>query len=202
MGHSMGAIASFAYASFFPNEINFTIHLDNIKPIITRRRNSIQYVADSIDHLLVADERNIAESEPPAYEEPELVQRLHQMLGNSIDKESCPILFDRGAIQSEKDPSKFFYSRDSRLKYSMTLGLSEEDTHVMARRLHSPMMAIKFAEGILFEPKDKSDKIIALLKANNPLFEEHTIPGTHHSHLNNPELVAPLIIDFLQRYYK
>lgn len=202
MGHSMGAIASFSYAAFFPNEVNFSIHLDNLKPITARRKEAIQYAANSIDHLLIADERNISESEPPAYEEAELVERLHKMLENSIDKESCPILFDRGAIQSERDPSRYFYSRDSRLKYPMTLGLSEEDAHDMALRLHSPMMAVKFAQGMLFEPKETSEKVNALIRNNNPLFEEHTIPGTHHSHLNNPELVAPLIIDFLQRYYE
>lgn len=202
LGHSMGAIASFSYAAFFPDEINFSIHLDNVKPITTRRKKAIQYAADAIDHLLLADERNMSGSEPPAYAESELVQRLHKMLGNSIDEESCPILFDRGAIQSEKDPSRYFYSRDSRLKYAMTLGLSEEDTHDMALRLRSPMMAVKFAEGMIFEPMEKYDKINAIIKANNPQFEEHTIPGSHHSHLNSPEFVAPLIIDFLQRYHK
>ena len=34
----------------------------------------------------------------------------------------------------------------------------------------------------------------------NPLFEYRAVPGPHHVHLNNPEIVAGPIADFLERH--
>ena len=34
----------------------------------------------------------------------------------------------------------------------------------------------------------------------NPLYEYRAVPGPHHVHLNNPEIVAAPIVTFLERH--
>ncbi|XP_077292022.1 putative serine hydrolase [Arctopsyche grandis] len=201
LGHSMGAITSFAYSALFPDEVNFMIQLDNLKPTTGRSKNFIERSSTSLDKSLIADARNISGSEPPSYSWDEITEKVYLGSHKSIGTTNAKHLMERGLTKSASDPNKYYFSRDSRLKRSFELGTNMEDVRAMAERIKCPTLHIKFESGPYFEPKEMYMEILEMMKKNKD-FEAHVVPGTHHSHLNNPELSAPLINTFLQKYHK
>ena len=49
-------------------------------------------------------------------------------------------------------------------------------------------------------PDDFYDNLMAVYNKNNPNFECQIVNGGHHLHLNTPELLAPIINDFLLKH--
>lgn len=93
MGHSMGAILVFLFASAYPDRVNFAIAIDALKPLFRPTSSNsiylksfksffievilvVPWMLQTIDSFLVEDKRNQEQSEPPAYEYHEMVERL------------------------------------------------------------------------------------------------------------------------------
>ena len=69
----------------------------------------------------------------------------------------------------------------------------------LAKKIKMPYLFIKATESPYYERKIYYDEIIDILKTN-PDFQLHYVEATHHLHLTHPELVAPIINAFLQKY--
>ncbi|XP_062553003.1 probable serine hydrolase [Armigeres subalbatus] len=201
LSHSMGAVLQYIFAAVFPDKVDLMISLDSLKPQVASPENIINRLSTSIPQQMIADARNQQMSEPPSYTYDEMVNRLHEATYKSISRETCPYLLHRNIKKSLKYPEKYYFTRDSRLKYSMGMHFSNEVTVDLAKQIKMPFLFIKAKQSPYFEDKKYYEQIIELLKTNNPYFEHRLVEGTHHVHLSNPERVAPMITAFLSKYW-
>nr|XP_029724787.1 probable serine hydrolase [Aedes albopictus] len=201
LSHSMGAVLQYIFAAVFPEKVDLMISLDSLKPQVSSPENIIYRLTNSIPQLMVADLRNQQKSEPPSYTYSEMVDKLHEATYNSISRETCPYLLHRNIKKSLKYPEKYFFTRDSRLKYSMGMHFSHEVILDMAKQIKMPFLFIKAKQSPYFEEKKYYEQVIGQLKTVNPYFEQHLVEGRHHVHLSNPERVAPIVTAFLSKYW-
>lgn len=197
MAHSMGSIAAMRFASTFPDDVDFFIGVDSL----IYDDYDLNFVIDKFPKLIknCHDEQARLEKEPPSYTIEELTQKWHLGTRKSVDLESVQYLARRGTKPSKKEPKKYYFCRDSRLKYTLFNPEDKKFVEALIRRLKCPTLYIK--------PIDSPYAIDAfavemreIVEKNNELFESQFIPGTHHVHLNNPDKVAPLILRFYQKY--
>lgn len=117
----------------------------------------------------------------------------------SVTKECCPFLLKRNIKKSEKHPEKYFFTRDSRLKNNSGASMSQEISVELAKNLKMPYLYIQAKHTPLRERKVYHEEVIAIM-SKSPKFEHCEIDSTHHLHLTHPEMVAPVINEFLGKY--
>lgn len=199
MGHSMGGIVSFLFSTIFGHKIDILICLDSFKPFAWHSGIQIGILEQTMTANLIADKRNQDESEPPSYPYDEMLDMYSRGGYMSIDRDYSPHLIDRAIRPSGSDPNRFYFTRDSRLKYIQPAIYSQETCLAMAERISTPFCFIK-ADGS-FSEQANIDEAIEVLRGN-PLFEYHLVSGNHFVHLNNPENVSGIISDFLTKHYQ
>lgn len=202
MAHSMGSIVSFIFSSIFPDKVDFNIGLDALKPHISDPAKLGPRLEKRIPQMLVADFRNREKTEPPCYAYEELVNRLHLGSNKSVTKEAAPYLLNRNIQKSSMHPDKYYFTRDSRLKYSVGVGWGQDVNLELAKRMTMPYMFLKASKSTYYEDKKYFDEFVELVKKNNPLFELEFVDSTHHMHLTEPEKLAPIISKFLCKHWK
>lgn len=201
MGHSMGSVLSFMFASVFPNKVDMLIQIDALKPHIYNPSKVAESLQDRIENFILADQRNQAKSEPPAYTYEDMTDRLHSGTFGSVTKETAGYLLKRNIKRSEKYPGKFYFTRDSRLKYNYSPSFSQPVTVEFAKKLNMPHIFFKALNSPYYERKEYYDEVIEILKGNKN-FEAHVIDSTHHVHLTEPEKIAPIISSFIEKHQR
>ncbi|XP_055596065.1 probable serine hydrolase [Uranotaenia lowii] len=202
MSHSMGAVLQFVFAAIFPDKVDLMISLDSLKPQIMNAELVVSRLQTNIPQMIIADHRNQEKSEPPSYTYSELIDRLHEGTYKSISRETCPFLLHRNIKPSVKFPEKYYFTRDSRLKYHIGTPFSHEVILDMAKRIKMPFLFLKATQSPYFEDKKYYQEVEDLLRAGNPYFEKHMIAGQHHVHLTDPERVVPILSSFLSKYWR
>ncbi|XP_075982951.1 putative serine hydrolase [Anticarsia gemmatalis] len=196
MSHSMGALAGLRYACLFPDDVDYYISLDGllsencdfaeIKKMFPEWMKKGLFTQDLID------------KQPPVYTLEEMTTIWHHGTKQSVALESAHYLLKRGAKQSEQDPTKYAFSRDFRLKYVLLTPELKEFAEDIMSRIKCPMLYVKALDSpysvdeFAVELRDK------ILKKHEQS-ELHFVSGKHHVHLNNPERMAPLILEFLKK---
>ncbi|XP_055910810.1 serine hydrolase-like protein [Eupeodes corollae] len=197
--HSMSAINGFVFNSLYPDKCDLYIALDVLKPLLQPKDIVVSSVAEKLEGLIKVSERKLNKSEPPSYEFEQLVDRLYEGSGKSIEKECCQFILKRNIKPSAKDPTKYSFSRDDRLKSMLFYALPQELVCDMAARISCPHLFIKALQAPYYEKRSNYDEVINVL-TKKPTFEYHQVDGTHHVHLNEPEKLADIINPFINKY--
>ncbi|GLV44522.1 uncharacterized protein CBL_10327 [Carabus blaptoides fortunei] len=201
MSHSMGAALSFLSACLYPDDVDLLVQFDILKPFSARPGTTIQSTVKNIERFLQYDKLNEASTHPPTYTYEELVKKMIAGTRNSLTPRNAKYVLNRIVSRSDTDPSKYYFTRDSRLKVGTLVGFQHDDLLEYAKRIKCPMLFIKAADGPYFENKQNYDDVVQVLETHNKCFQHASVPGTHHVHINNPERVAPLVLDFFDKYY-
>lgn len=200
MGHSMSSILGFVYCSLYPEDVDLMVGLDALKPHVVKPNSIIPRLRRGLDSFIVANERNSSKLEPPAYGYDELVERLQKGTFGSITKEGCDILLQRAISKSKHQPGKFYFHRDTRLKAFNFATLTQSQTLEMVDSMGTmPYLFIKASKSPFFEDKVHYNEAKEYMQKVNPQFEYHEVQGTHHVHLNEPQVVSGFISSFLDR---
>ncbi|XP_054735513.1 probable serine hydrolase [Anastrepha obliqua] len=201
LAHSLGSIVSFIYTALFPDMVDMLIAIDIIKPAYNTEKEEINQLRVNAEKMLLEDERSnkLAMYEPPSYTYDQLERVLFEGSQRSVDIDKCKHLLDRNIAKSRKFPEKYYFSRDSRLKYYNRLITWPALDLELARRIKNvPYMVIKATKSNYMG--EDSKEIIEILRQNNPHFEYHEIDGTHHVHLNNARECATVINPFINAH--
>ena len=68
----------------------------------------------------------------------------------------------------------------------------------LAKKITADVLIIKYSDGPYFESVEDYMEHVEALKASKAKTVKYVeVEGKHHTHLTNPELVAPLISEFL-----
>lgn len=197
LSHSMGSIVSFRYASIYPKDVEFYIGFDTMTPEYGTIQHILETMPSYLDKLL--RQETLSDSEPPSYTKEELCMRYHLGTDKSVSLESSKILTERGSRPSQIEPERYYFSRDSALKYGLQLPVSSEYITAMTKQVICPVMCIKATDSV-YGLDDDFNATKEYLRKNNKFFEFHTVEGTHHVHLNNPSIVAPLVTNFIRKH--
>ncbi|KAF2883503.1 hypothetical protein ILUMI_22676 [Ignelater luminosus] len=202
LGHSMGAIMNYQYTLLYPNEVDFLICLDALKPLVYEDKK-IESMVEMIENFIKYDHLNSLKKDPPTYSFEVLEKMLHKGITQSIALDSCKYILKRNIALSTKEPGKYYFTRDMRLKTSLSsdlLGWCQKDIVDSAHKIRCPLLYIKASHSPFYENKQNTLDVVKVIKKMNENFEMHIVEGTHHVHLNNPERLVNLINNFIKKY--
>lgn len=193
----MGSIAGLRFASVFPEYVDCYIAVDSL----IFDDFDLNLIVDKYPKILEKIELTMTRlnEEPPSYTLDELTKIWHLGTKKSVALESVKYLIERGVKQSKKDPNKYFFSRDSRLKHTTFQPESYQFVEALVRRLKCPTLYFKGIDSP-YATDEFSVEMREVIEKNNENYEIHFVPGTHHVHLNNPERLAPLIEKFMRKH--
>lgn len=103
---------------------------------------------------------------------------------------------------SATDPTKYYFTRDCRLKVGNSLGFQHEDLREFAKRIKCPLLVIRTSGDKFIEDEKYMLDIVQLLQSRHKDFKYVEVKVKHHGHLNEPEKMAGIINDFIAKYRK
>lgn len=170
--------------------------MENMRPL-PLHISRIDMTRAAVNLVFEVEERMREPKKVYSYED--ILKRLYEGRQGTVSKEGCNALLKRGASKLGKDHYQFSYNlrtnipgQEGRTPPEISLKLAEE--------ISSPVCFIKGDPGNVYDEKEETEKFLGIFK--NKLgkdFEHHTVPGTHHFHLNDPQLVAPIALNFLTK---
>ena len=183
LGHSMGAAIGTLIAGSTPARINRLVLLEGVGPLS-------QMEDETPERLFRALLQEKKISQRPRRTFPSMDAAVSaRMTDSDLDRESARILVESAL---KKEGEGYCFTHDPRLRAHSRLRLSEEMVLAFFKRITCPTLFIKADKGWPF-PEDLVQKRFECV-AN--LQQEH-VPGGHHVHMSHPELVAPLVNEFL-----
>ncbi|KAK6620266.1 hypothetical protein RUM44_006667 [Polyplax serrata] len=164
---------------------------DNQSPVSSSSRASV--VSDL--ETLMTFERQAAEHF--SKEEKEKLLKYHQRILQVAVKSKENI--KNFTLDSEQD-KYYTYTRDPGIRIQSFLGFNQDLLIEASKNIKCPVLSIRATDGFLYGSTKKLYELTNdNVKASCSYFEHHDVAGTHHSHLNTPENVAPIINNFLEK---
>ncbi|KAM7356543.1 putative serine hydrolase [Cochliomyia hominivorax] len=195
LGHSLGGIVSFIYASIYPQNVDLLIQLDIIMTPIRTPEYRLNKLFIGTEKLLIENERleALSTKEPPSHSFEELEEKLYLGSNKSIEKINCKYLLKRSINKSQHNKEKYYFSRDGRIKYYHEFNSSLELIQEMAKRIKDiKHLVIRFTNSGYVQ-----DDMLENIRKIHTKMEFCEVAGTHHAHLNNPKEVAAKLIPFI-----
>ncbi|XP_044047209.1 serine hydrolase-like protein isoform X2 [Siniperca chuatsi] len=198
IGHSMGADIAGMFSALYPEMVDALVLLDAYGFLPT---DSVQTTTEiskvmrqGMDEMLQFEKKTEEKKRVYTYEK--AVERL--LAANpTLSEQSVHILLERGLVQAE---GGFVFSRDLRVNFKNIACISLEQVLEMQSRIQASVLVVLADKGFgTTFPESNQQKLTSLLQGYRE--RNHTVvtaPGDHHIHLSNPEVVAPLVSDFLQ----
>lgn len=197
VAHSMGSIVSFIYASLFPKNVNLVCALDTLKMQCLPPERVAQIYSYQTMKLITLNE----DLKTPEYTYEDLIQRVYEGSKKSIPPENAKYLIKRGTKPSLDDPNKFYFTRDIRVKFMQFLYAEQKIGFEYMKRIESPYLFIRGEDQFFSESEKNINEAADVFRKYNKTFDMIRVKGTHHFHLNEPELISGKICDFLTKYH-
>lgn len=202
MGHSMGGGISLWYSAMFPEQVEKLVTID-----------LISFGALSLNKHVAASRKSVLETlkvqkkldnpKTPVYTFEDACGHAF-MASNiingrgSISKEAVETLMARGLREVE---GGFTWSADLRLRIPTAFNMVQEITEEYGSKVACPHLLIKGTDSHKYMADESYDRLLKNFRNNNPKFCYREIEGGHHLHLNTPDIVAPVISEFLERNF-
>lgn len=196
ISHSMGLVVSFFYGAMYPENVDFIVGLDKVKPTnLATDQAEKQFTFRTLQRIKLME--NMKE-ESPEYTYDELVPLIVKGSSQSVDNDKAKYLISRGTKPSTNNPNKFDFSRDIRIKYMQPFFVDQALTMAYIQRIKAAYLFIKSDR--IGEPEENVREAVDMFTKCNSNFEMFKVPGTHHVHLNQPELMAEKIGTFIEKF--
>ncbi|XP_051242447.1 serine hydrolase-like protein isoform X4 [Dicentrarchus labrax] len=195
IGHSMGANIAALFSSLYPDMVEAVILLDAFGFLPTDPKEIPKVMRQGMEEMLQYEKKT--EEKKRVYTFEKAAERL--LAANpTLSEESVHILLERGLVQVD---GGFVFSRDLRLNFKNIVRISLEQSLEMQSRIQAPVLVVLADKGFGAKLPESNRQILTSTLLQGYRDRNHmvvTVPGDHHVHLNNPEVVAPLVSDFLQ----
>lgn len=199
LGHSLGSIVSFLFASAFPNKCDMVIALDTLRPYNDIFKLIHRHFSKGLQKSVDADVNNRQNREPPAYTYDELLGKTRSGIFLQVDDKSAPYLLQRAVLPSAIHSNKYYFARDNRMKSTPIPMMAHDVTVMFAKNISSPYCFLKSSVRPMVENEELYNGIVQIM-SKNPNFEIHSVGGNHHVHLNEPEKVSGIVSKFINKY--
>lgn len=205
MGHSLGGGIGSWYSALFPEQVEKLISIDLISFGAMSLRKHVQVSRKSVLEAVNIGNK-ISSQKIPTYNFEDacgrafMANNLINGLG-SISKEAVETLMERGLVKVPGSNDEYTWSHDLRLRIPTTFNLVQEVAEEYASKIVCPHLLLKFTDASKFMTDENYDQLLKVYRNHNPNFVYRELDGGHHLHLNNPELVAPIIVKFLEKSF-
>jgi pimeloyl-ACP methyl ester carboxylesterase len=193
----MGAITALFFVSMYSELVDKFISLDAVKQL----SSSAEYLPARMKGILnnfqeIVERLEQGPLSSVSYEDAR--ERLVKNYGGSIDEKDAEILLRRG-LRKLSDENEYEFTRDLRSTVRPYLfnDFTTEQLKAVARGIVCPFLLIKAKNTSVFEPKELYREFYDLYRDASEDFRYVEVEGRHHVHLSHPELVAPIISNFL-----
>lgn len=201
VSHSMGSTITFIYAWLRPDKVNLVCALDTVKPFSVPSSFECGYFEDMVKKLLKHC-KEPSSKDIPDYTYDEMLQHIHKSSKDSIDLKSAKYLIERGTQPSPNNPNRLCLSRDVRINY-IDLHFANHKVDLQnIKRIKSPYLFIRGDDQHFSETEKQISETVEMFQQHNKQFEFFKIDGTHHFHMNQPELINEKVGAFLKKYHK
>jgi len=198
VGHSMGGGISSLYAGTFPDEIVALVMLDLTSPTFRQKEDVVRLARKSVKDVLSIEERmERPEKMFSSFEEAlrRAMAGVNDTYGEEgITEEAAKVFMKRGL---KREAEGFVYTRDLRHRARSLYGIPTESLKEWARNIRCPHLIIAAQLMTMFAGIDEDKQIMEIYK-QNPKFTCLKVEGSHHVHINEPQKVNPLILQFIQ----
>lgn len=184
LGHSLGACIASLMAGTFPERIIGMALLDGLGPLTQKAEDSPKQLRQAIEkHSQLPSKklRNFNSIEEA------ITARING--ATYIKRSSANILLKRGLKKTEYG---WVWATDPRLLLPTPSVMTEDQALYFLSEISAPTCLIRPTEGYPF-PLDRMQARMNHVK----LLSIIDLPGQHHLHLDNPEIVFPPLNDFL-----
>ncbi|KAF5272136.1 hypothetical protein FQA39_LY01218 [Lamprigera yunnana] len=200
LGHSVGGATGYFYEMLFPNHLDFLITIDALKPLTNT--HPFTSISDRIEKLIKYDKILSLHQEGPTYTMDELKNLLHRSSYQSIHLDACEYILKRNVKESTVTPNKYYFVRDPRVKLLPLLNTKHKQIIENTDKFLCPTLYFVSKQvNSFYAPLTDSREILRVLRKTKKNLEVHDIDGTHHVHLNNPELISEYINEFIEKHY-
>uniref|UniRef100_A0A8C8RAQ5 Serine hydrolase like 2 n=1 Tax=Pelusios castaneus TaxID=367368 RepID=A0A8C8RAQ5_9SAUR len=199
MGHSMGGSVAGMFSCVFPEMVDKLILVESygFLPAPQEHAMWLKSKRQVIERLLSLEDK----AQPPKVRSPqEALQRLLEA-NSHLTEESGKILLQRGATEV---PGGLVYNRDMRVLTHNHDSLTLEQCAGFLSKMQASVLMIIARDGIFnHEAKNTTKNFFNPLReefqSNLKCFQLAEVNGNHFVHLNEPEVVAGLINNFLKQ---
>ncbi|XP_029297232.1 serine hydrolase-like protein [Cottoperca gobio] len=197
IGHSLGGNIAAMFSALYPEMVDVFVLLDSYGFFPIDQNEISKVMRQGMDEMLQYEKK--PEEKKRVYTYEKAVERL--LAANpTLSEQSVHILLERGLVQVEG--AGFVFSRDLRVNFKNIMRISLEQSLEMQSRIQASVLVVLADKGFgaKTDPEPYPQKFATVL-VKEYRDKNHTVvmvPGDHHVHLNDPELVAPLVSDFLR----
>jgi pimeloyl-ACP methyl ester carboxylesterase len=193
----MGAITAIFFVSMYSELVDKLISLDAVKQL----SSSAEYLPARMKGVLtnfqeIVERLQQGPLSSVSYEDAR--ERVVKNYGGSIDEKDADVLLKRG-LRKLSDEDEYEFTRDLRSTVRPYLfnDFTTEQLKAVARGMVCPFLLIKAKNTSTFEPKELYREFYDIYRDASEDFRYVEVEGRHHVHLSHPELVAPIISNFL-----
>lgn len=187
VGHSMGAGVALLSAGAVPERVESLVCLEGLGPLVTEP-------ADAPARLGMVVERRLRRRDAANKVHPSTAALLERMLEarRALAPHAAEAIAARG-VEEVTGGVRFAY--DPRLQEPSALRFTEAHVHAFFRRIACPVQLVRARGGWPMDDDFFRARLACL--ADVAIVE---VDGGHHVHLDEPERVAPAVVDFLARH--
>jgi valacyclovir hydrolase, putative len=196
----LGGHYALLFASVYSTLIKRTISIDMVKPISFKSegwREAMSYIIDK--HIeteeLYLKEKNL-HLKAPRHSEESAISKMMESHGHSLTKESAKLLLQRGSKWMDDG---LVFTRDIRLKLPPLDPMpSVDDIYNIMEGIRCDLLVILAEQSLHVTPEKIKSRFFEMYENNCRLFKSSLLPGSHHIHMNNPDIVGKVINEFIK----
>lgn len=129
-----------------------------------------------------------------------MIDKVYEGSMGNISKESAPYLLERNIKRAERNPEKFYFSRDSRLKYCMLMAHPENIAIYCGTSLKIPFLFLSSPHSVLYGKVPYFDRFIDACGKNSNFQYAIVDSDSHYFHLNEPEKISQVVGNFMVKH--
>ena len=183
LGHSLGAIISVQLAGALPERVSHLALIDGVIPPTLSEQDAAERLGLALQAQLRLEGKR--KSVYPTLEEG-VEARMKGMV--AVSREAAELLAQRGLMPV---PGGCSWRSDSRLTLPSPTRLNQDQAMAFVKRIACPACLVVAADGMLARHTELLEQLP---------FEQVTLPGGHHLHLNDAEGAA-LVADCFNRFF-
>ncbi|XP_055333698.1 serine hydrolase-like protein [Paramacrobiotus metropolitanus] len=199
IGHSMGAGVALMYGALFPEEVEAVVALDVIKQLSEPAGTTHKVLRNAIMTLADHNQKTVAPQKPEIMSKNQVEQWWHGQSKAFMNEQSAAKILERGMRQnSGTTADEHLINRDSRLTFPPLFRMHLDQHRNVLKELKCDLLIIKAAGAQNYESPEVEKEFKDMYQKNCSHFAYIVVDGLHHVHLDRPETVAPVIVDFLE----
>ncbi|MBV4508353.1 alpha/beta hydrolase [Pseudomonas sp. BW13M1] len=183
LGHSLGAIISVQLAGALPERVSHLALIDGVIPPTLSEQDAAERLGLALQAQLRLEGKR---KSVYATLEEGVEARMKGMV--AVSREAAELLAQRGLMPV---PGGYSWRSDSRLTLPSPTRLNQDQAMAFVKRIACPTCLVVAADGMLARHTQLLEQLP---------FEQVTLPGGHHLHLNDAEGAA-LVADCFNRFF-